>query len=413
MENAATSENGEIMTTSVLFTSVIETTMALHVLGFGFLMLITLKFIKKAVRKDTPFTLPAAMPRVALIIPVGGTSPVIEPSLRSLLEQNHPNYHVILVTATEDESAARLIHGLCTEYAHTRHIVAGHAFRSCQKNHNLLAGIATTTPKDAILGFCDSTHVAEPDFLVRLTAPIAEGKAKLTSGYRHVAPEDDDLGTLCQMLTVQSIHMLQGIKPITQPWGGATAIDRQIFFKNKIPDLWDRTIVDDFTMGPYLQGVGIKSVPVAEACLVSHISGQTLTSWNAWFFRQLQYLKFGMPLTWIAATAIPIIFFCILAYLVMAAMNFLPGVNTPASVPFSLAYFFSLLCIGVFFTQIIPNRAPLSRRLAAFGLLHIAAAWGYMRTWTTNVVLWQGIGYRTTLGGEVIKILRPDSTDAP
>eukprot|EP00831_Metopus_contortus_P044256 TRINITY_DN35506_c0_g1_i1.p1 TRINITY_DN35506_c0_g1~~TRINITY_DN35506_c0_g1_i1.p1 ORF type:complete len:402 (-),score=57.26 TRINITY_DN35506_c0_g1_i1:251-1456(-) len=401
------------MTASSLFTSVIEAAMVLHVLGFGLLVLITLDFMKRAVRKDTPITLQPAMPRIALTIPVGGAAPAIEPSLRSLLEQNYSNYHVILVTASKDEPAALLIRRLCAEYAHARHVVAGHSTRCCQKNHNLLAGVATTSSEDSILVFCDSTHVAEPAFLARLTAPIAVGKAKLTSGYRHVTPEDDNLGTLCQMLTVQSIHMLQAIKPITQPWGGATAIDRRIFFENRIPDLWDRTIVDDFTMGPYLQGVGIRSVPVAEACLVTHISGQTLAGWNAWLFRQLQYVKFGMPLTWIAATAVPMIFFCILAYLVMAAMNFLPNVNTPASMPLSLAYIFSLLCIGVFYTRIIPNNAPLSRRLAAYGLLHAAAAWGYMHTWTTNVIFWHGIGYRTSLGGEVIEILRPDTTDTP
>lgn len=400
------------MTASTLFFPVIEAAMVLHVLGFGLLVLITLGFMRRAVRKAAPCLVPAAMPRVAVTIPVGGNSPAIETSLCSLLEQNHPNHQVILVTASEDEHAARLIGKLCAKYAHARHVVAGHATRSCQKNHNLLAGLTATTPDDAILVFCDSTHVAEPDFLSRLTALIAEGKAKLTSGYRYVAP-DDKLGSLCQMLTVQSIHMLQAVRPISQPWGGATAIDRQTFFDNKVPDLWDRSVVDDFTMGPYLQSMGIRSVPIAEACLTTHLSDQTLAGWNTWFFRQLQYLKFGMPLTWIVATAAPLIFFCILAYLVMAALNLLPGGGTPASAPFSLAYVFSLLCIGAFYTRIIPNRAPLYRRLAAYCLLHLIAAWSYMRTWTTNVVLWHGIGYRAKLGGEVVEILRPGGTDLP
>ena len=390
-----------------IVTSIIEGAMALHVLGFGLLLLITARFMRRAVRRDTPFTVPASMPGVGLTIPVGGDSPAIEPSLRSLLEQNHPNYRVILVTATRDEHAALLIRKLCDKYPHATHVTAGQASRCCQKNHNLLAGMAMTTPQDSILAFCDSTHVADPDFLARLTAPIAEGKAKLTSGYRHVVPGDNALGTLCQMLTVQSIHMLQGIKPITQPWGGATAIDRDTFLDNRIPDLWERTVVDDFTMGPYLQAVGIRSVPVAEACLRTPLSGQTLKGWDMWFFRQLQYLKFGMPLTWIAGTAVPLIFFCILAYIAIAAANILPGVTTSASLSFALAYLAALALIGAHYTRIIPNDAPLSRRLAAYALLHLSAAWGYMRTWTTNVVTWHNIGYRTKLGGEVVEIIRP------
>lgn len=394
-----------------LATFIIEGAMALHVMGVGLLMLFTARFMRQAVKRDTPFTTPASMPGVAIIVPVGGKSPNIEPSLRSLLKQNHPNYRVILVTATITEHAANLIRGLCNEYPHASHVVAGQAARCCQKNHNLLAGLATTTSQDTILAFCDSTHMANPDFLVRLTIPIAKKEARMTSGYRFIQPGDDNLGTLCQMLTVQSIHMLLPIKPITQPWGGATAIGRAAFLDNRIPDLWERTIVDDFTMGPYLQTVGIRSHPVAEACLVTPMSGQTLQGWSKWLFRQLQYLKFGMPLTWIAGTIIPFLFLCIVTYIAAAVANILPGVTTPASLPFALAYIAAMLLMSARYTRIIPNSAPLSRRLAAYVILQVAAVWAYLRTWTTNVVMWHNIGYRTKLGGEVVEILRPDHTN--
>nr|WP_321258526.1 glycosyltransferase family 2 protein [uncultured Pseudodesulfovibrio sp.] len=384
--------------------------MALHVLGALFLLFITTPFMRRAVWRNTPFERPVNAASIAMIVPVGNVSPGVESGLRSLLEQDYDNYRVILVTALPDEPAARLIQSLCREYDHAQHVVARLATRCCQKNHNLLAGVASAAVDESILVFCDSTHVAKSDFLARLTAPIALGEALMTSGYRFVQPGDENLGTICQMLSVQSIHMLQAIRPITQPWGGATAISRDTFFGYNIPQLWERTVVDDFTMGPYLQGEGVRSFPVAEACLVTPLSGQSLKGWDQWFFRQLQYLKFGMPLTWIAATVVPLIFFLMLAYVVVGLAGLIPGVDTQASGLVSMVYLAGLVGVGCLYTRVIPNNVSLPKRLAAYAILHLNAAVGYIRTWTTNVIFWHNIGYRTKLGGDVLEIIRPTET---
>ncbi|WP_338667724.1 glycosyltransferase [Pseudodesulfovibrio methanolicus] len=400
----------ELIQGVALWSVFIETAMALHVLGALLFMFVTASFMRKAVRRDTPFERPADTPHIAMMVPVGNAAPGVEPSLRSLLEQEYGHYRVMLVTATKDESAVPLVQALCREYSHAQHIVAGPATRCCQKNYNLLAGVASVTVDESILVFCDSTHVAKPDFLARLTAPIARGEALMTSGYRFVQPGDSHLGTLCQMLSVQSIHMLQAIRPITQPWGGATAISRNTFFGYNIFELWERTVVDDFTMGPYLQGNGIRSLPVAEACLVTYLSGQSIKGWEEWFFRQLQYLKFCMPLTWIAFTAVPVIFFLILAYVVVGLAGLMLGIGTGPSWLVSVVYLAGLAFTGILYTKIIPNSAPLPIQLAAYAMLHIGAAVGYMRTWTTNIISWHSIRYRTKLGGDVIEIIRPTET---
>ncbi|WP_319543135.1 glycosyltransferase [uncultured Pseudodesulfovibrio sp.] len=383
--------------------TLIQIAMAVHVLGILILLLLTKSFMRRAAKRDTPFAPPANAPATLMIIPASGTAQAIEPGLRSLLEQDYPNYRVQLVTASKDEPAAQLIKKLCKEYPHAHHVVAGNATRCCQKNQNLLAGLSTINKKETILVFCDATHLAQKDFLARLTAPIAHGKALMTSGYRFFRPMDDNIGTLTHTFSVQSIHMLQAVKPITQPWGGATAIDRATFFDNNIPNLWSRTIVDDFTMGPYLQKQGIRSLPVAEACLETRLSGQTCRNWNRWFFRQLQYLKFGMPLTWIGATIIPLIFLTIAAY---TAFAFTGALGTSAAIASAL-YIAGLAMAGALYTRVIPNTAPLGKRLAAFFLLHVSTALGYLRTWQTNEVVWHNIRYRTRLGGEVVEIIRP------
>ena len=375
--------------------------MAIHILLLILLLAGTRNFMKRAVRRDTPFLRPRPVP-AAVLVPVGNVTPHTEPGLRSLLEQDLNDYTVTLITATDAEPAAVLIRGLCAEYPHARHVVAGPAEQCSQKNHNLLAAVAGLGPEAEILVFCDSTHMARPDFLARLIRPIAEGEARLASGYRFVRPDDFRLGTLIQMLAVQSIHMLYAVKPLSQPWGGATAIDRATFVDNRIPDLWSRTVVDDYSMGPYLQNLGIRSTPVAEACLETHLSGQSVRGAANWFYRQLQFFKYYTPFTWVAASIPPLGYLSLIAWMTLALL----APATAGDRADALLYVAAMALLAPWYTSVIPNRAPLVRRMAAFFLFTLIAPVQLLRTWTSNTISWQSIDYHMNLGGGIEGITR-------
>lgn len=370
-----------------------KTIMVLHLAGIALLLLLTRSAMRRAVKRDTPLNSTPFSGTIPLMVPVGNILPTTEPALRSLLEQDFVNYRVVLITATADEEAVPLIRQLCNDYAHASHIVAGNAQRCAQKNHNLLAAVAELHPDEEILAFCDSSHLARPDFLARLTEPLISKRALLTSGYRFVRPGDSRLGTLVHMLAVQTLHMLWSIKPLTQPWGGAMAVDRTTFFDNRIPDLWSRTSVDDYSMGPYLQSLGIRSVPVVEACLETHLSKQTLAGVSNWFYRQLQFFKFHTPLTWLAASTIPVFYLGMLVYAL-------------AILPTSVPYFLGVALAGLLYARIIPNNASAIRHIAAYFLFTLMAATQLLRTWTSNTLRWQGIEYTVKAGGEISSIKR-------
>lgn len=383
---------------AVILETVFKAGLVAHVIGTLILLALTQKALRQAVQRDSSFTRTPPQATVPVMIPVGNVTPMTEPALRSLLEQDHPDYRVMLITGTSDEPASTLIQKLCTEYEHASHIVAGKADRCAQKNHNLLAAIPRLEPREDILVFCDSTHLAKPDFLARLVEPIVSNKALLASGYRFVRPGDARIGTLVQMLAVQTLHMLWSITAISQPWGGATAIKRVTFFDNNIPDLWSRTVVDDYSMGPYLQSLGIRSLPVVEACLETHLGNQSVADATNWFYRQLQFFKFYTPWTWVAASIIPIFYLSILAYALI-------------SIPTSAPYFFAVALTSLWYTTRIPSTASAPRRIAAYFLFTIIAALQLLRTWTSNILDWQGITYKVRLGGEILDIKRSERTD--
>ena len=162
-------------------TALMLASMALEIV----LLLVLLLYSREHVRRSFPGrdpggSIPAdaswpACPRVALIVPLTGDSPEMEPALTSLLNQPYPNYETVLVTRDLEDPATPLVRALLARHPHSRHIVSGPAAGCSQKNHNILAGVNALDDAAEILVFCDSTHQARPNFLRELIHPLVTG----------------------------------------------------------------------------------------------------------------------------------------------------------------------------------------------------------------------------------------------
>ncbi len=344
-------------------------------------------------------------PRVGVIIPLTGDSPVMKACLGSLLDQSYPNYETIFVTCSSNDLAVQIVNQVIQTKKNARHIVSGAASRCSQKNHNLLAGLADLDSSIEILVFCDSTHWAPQRFLTDLVSPIVSGKTVMTTGFHRVVPGDCRLPTLGMLVSVMAIHLMQGIEPISQPWGGATAISRRTFEENRINALWAKNVVDDVSMYTHLAKAGIRVRPVSSACLLTPIGGVTFRGWYGWLKRQLFYLKVCQPATWVAA-AIVALALCapFLAGLACAAgiMGFAPNYMTVAGCAFVAAF----SAISMKWRTLIHEDIPIWRWVPAFLAVNCMAILCYTGTWFSNLLSWRGISYRATWGGKVKEIIR-------
>ena len=113
-----------------------------------------------------------------MIVPLTGDTPEMEAAVSSLLRQDYPDYTVVFVTERAEDPAAALVARCAADPARVLAVVAGPATTCGQKNHNILAGVRAA-PTAAVFAFCDSTHLAKPDFLANLVAPIARGDAAM------------------------------------------------------------------------------------------------------------------------------------------------------------------------------------------------------------------------------------------
>lgn len=352
-----------------------------------------------------PETKPKRFPRVAMIVPLTGDVPGMEEAVSSLMRQDYPDYTVVCVTESADDPAVGLVARCAAGLNRVVSTTAGPAMTCGQKNHNILAGVRVAATAE-IYAFCDSTHRARPDFLSNLVAPIARGDAAMSSGFHRIVPGDARTGTIGMLTTCLALHLMQPIRAITQPWGGAMAISRAAFERYDLAGLWSRNIVDDFSMGPHLHQWGLTTWPVASACLDTPLAGMTLARWDVWLTRQLLYLKFCMPPGWLASTLAVFILSVPQVLAAGAFLGWLAGLVGQTLGVITLAYFLLFAGLGLLFRGLSPRPIPfwawMRGYVATFGML----AWCFGRTFTTNTMSWRGIDYKVGWGGVVRQVIR-------
>jgi ceramide glucosyltransferase len=344
-------------------------------------------------------------PRVALILPLTGSSPEMQAALESLLNQSYPNYETILVTRDLEDPATSLVRRLLSSHPHGRHLVCGPAAGCSQKNHNILAGVRALDDSVDILVFCDSTHRAPPEFLRELLHPLVTGAAVLTSGFHRIIPGDARVATLGMLQTVLTLHLLHGFAAIALPWGGATAVLRSAFHDYGVAGVLGMNVLDDFPLGQRLLRFGIRAVPVATAILETDLAGQTLRGWATWLTRQMLYLKYCLPGIWLAAALAGWILAGPILLAILAGLGGIFGLVAPSLALVSLGFLLALTGVAAWCRTLVPQKVPLGPWLLGFYANIFMACWCYLKTWTTDTISWQGISYRVTWGGRVQEII--------
>lgn len=367
-----------------------------------------------------PGPLPGPLPHVAMIVPLSladaAASPGLETALRSLIEQEYPDFSVCLATHGNDDPttgpatgpAAELAAKLAAAYARVRHVEAGEAAGCSQKNRNLLDALDHVHPGAAVYVFCDASHRAEPGFLRALIAPIIRGRARFSSGYRLSRLNDHAPATVAFHAINRLLLLLQGIPFLTQPWGGALAADAAAFRELGVRELWARTVVDDSSLAGLLAR-GKERVVFAPAALVrSEAKNVTPAALGAWWLRQLQYPKFYTPLPWLGIGALLAWFgltlSASLAVLLSSLVFAVPGIAVPGITLAAAAHVgLAALCQELLRRRIAPS---CSRRewLAGLGLAAAASYAGYARAAVKRDIVWRGVRYVLDREGRVLSV---------
>ena len=343
-----------------------------------------------------------------MIIPVAGVYPGLKENLRSRLTQDYPRYQVIFATRSEDDPATGVIKSLLPDFPHARLVVTGPASDCGQKNHNLLVGLKAVEPEVEVLVFSDANQSAPSHWLQALVQPLVQGGAVVSSSFHHIIPQDNCLATLGRSFSVFMIYLGKGISSWDQPWGGSTAIRREVFQELNVNRLWSRTVVDDVTLAKKLHEAGVR-VAAATGAVLATPAKETMASWEDWFTRQLLYLKFYFPLPW--ALAGVGIFFLLSLVLLSAGQLVLAGMGGVSWGVAGLSGIFllTLTTLAASLRSLHPRPGPWLLYLTAGYLTLAMAAWCHTKTWFTREIRWRSLVYRVDGQGLVTGIQEESS----
>jgi ceramide glucosyltransferase len=377
--------------------------MALVLLGLAYLIFAGGRRLRPGTAAEVSRV--TAWPRLALLVPVTGAAAGLKARLEALLSQDYPSYQVVFTTRDAEDPATAVILSLISRHPRARHVVAGPA-RSCgQKNHNLLAAVHLVGQAPEILVFCDANQSAPPDWLKELVRPIVAGQAQVTSGYHQILAADPGVAALGRAISVLALYLTKGFRRLNQPWGGATAIRRRLFEELAVARVWAENMVDDVSLAARLVQARLPVVLAPGACLDTPIAGETLVGWRDWLTRQWLYLKFCMPLTWLAAG---LVVHAHLALVLLAAASLVLAPLGLASGSLALAaalFLAGLTGLGLALRSCHPQPGPWGKWLAAYFAAMVMASWCHLQTLGTMELHWRGIVYRVGWQGRVAEIV--------
>ena len=207
----------------------------------------------------------AFRPPATLIVPFKGVDPELEEHLRSLFEQDYPDYELVLVVDSVEDPAYALLKREALRHPDRRAtiLVAGPCGpREGQKIHNQLFAIDHLESRSTDEGhdpdaawawvFADSDAVPGPGWLGDMVGPLNRKKIGLTTGYRWLVPQSADpagrptVWSHLASIMNSSVACFYKSDGYTRAWGGSMALLAQTARRGGLRQRLVGALCDDY-----------------------------------------------------------------------------------------------------------------------------------------------------------------------
>ena len=261
-------------------------------------VLATLRFRKYVLRYLNRES-PQFRPPLTVIVPCKGIDPGFDKNIKSLLDQDYPDFEILFVTATSEEPAHARLKKVLSEHsdANARLLVAGIESARSQKLNNQLRAYSETRAETEALVFVDSDIRPHPHFLQDLVAPLVKESVGATTGFRWYIPEGGGAASYIRAAWNAGGLPVEADPNLAYAWGGAMAILRKTFERARIPERWANALTDDFPLTLAVRELGM-SVRFVPTCLVGSHEDATWKQLIEWTNRQTIISRVYNPALW-------------------------------------------------------------------------------------------------------------------
>jgi cellulose synthase/poly-beta-1,6-N-acetylglucosamine synthase-like glycosyltransferase len=203
------------------------------------------------------------LPKTAVILCLRGVDPFLSNCLRSLLNQNYPQYDLKLVVDSYDDAAWKIATDISQQAATNVQISPLKMLRyNCSlKCSSLVQAISELDDSYKVVALIDADMVPHANWLRELVTPLTHPKVGATTGNRWYVPTGNYWGTMVRYQgNISNVvqMFLFGI-----PWGGNLALKTEIFRETALLDKWGQALNEDKLLCKVLkkQKMQVKFVP--------------------------------------------------------------------------------------------------------------------------------------------------------
>jgi len=222
----------------------------------------------------------AYRPAVAVIVPIKGIDDGLEENLRRMLEQDYPDYRLVVVVETQEDPACQVVRAIreaSGDRVPLQLLVAGEApDDQGQKTHNQLCALQHLLAGEGheqVWAFADIDAAPGPHWLAHLVGPLCKDYKGATTGYRYFVPQpgpDGRVGFWSHMASIlnASACSWMAVEPFIHAWGGSMALRRETAIVGDLATAWQGALSDDYQLSAMIQKLGLE-IDFVPQCLVA------------------------------------------------------------------------------------------------------------------------------------------------
>jgi cellulose synthase/poly-beta-1,6-N-acetylglucosamine synthase-like glycosyltransferase len=289
-----------------------------------------------AYRRTKKRIFPAYFPFASVIVPCKGTGHGFLENIQGFLAQEYPNYNLIFVVDSTQDSAYTTLLQLIENKPHI-HLVLTEPVSGCSgKIAALLTGLKSTE-KAEVLVFADSDIKPDTNWLENIVTPLQDATIGASTGYRWYFPSN--LKTLLISAWNMASIVFMFYPSYTFAWGGSMAIRKNVFDALNIEGKWKTAFSDDLVLTISVKKAGYK-IYLQPKCIIESPPETSITSFVRWGTRQYTWVRWYYPVFWIGSFVGFIGAQVIIAFglLLLLFGYYLPGLLLSSMILFEILY---------------------------------------------------------------------------
>jgi cellulose synthase/poly-beta-1,6-N-acetylglucosamine synthase-like glycosyltransferase len=348
-------------------------------------------------------------PKTVVCLNLRGLDPFLKTALPALLNQDYPNYDVIIVVDHPDDPVYALAEEVikASDKNNVKIGVLKNRKETCSLvNSSLIQTIQKNLNDYEVVAMIDADAMPHKTWLRELIAPLLNKKIGAVTGQRWYFPPRANMGDL--------IRYIWNIPAVLQmiffriPWGGSLAIRIDVLQKCKVLDYYEKALVQDVPLFNILKSHGY-TIEFVPSVLMINRESVTLSSLVPWIQRQLLWAILYHSSWWkivmhgILVTIVPLLLLTLIATSTLLNETFIAVLASLTLIGYVGITLCQLLLLEYLVRRIIKKRNEFTKWLTPLKLIAFIPAMILTQLFYPKALLfalfsrnieWRGINYR-------------------